>query len=745
MRKAILGLTAASSVISAGGALAQGLPNYEYTSTYQPNLAQIGVTPSLHDSVSGSGVGIAILDGYADYTHPDLAGKITVEFLYNGTFTSFGGHGTHVSGIAAASRNDAGVVGVAPGAYLYNFPVFDDRGWVAGDLGASALNRITTLNGGGANIRAVNMSYGPVAAGDVFLNNELNLFDDYRNQFVIVRAAGNSGINARNESYSGVASVNLSHLLIVGSVDANNRISSFSNKPGNACIGPKSSCSASEKMRNFWIVAPGRSIASAYPGGWAYMSGTSMAAPHVAGAVALVASDGLQRNVALTPSDIASILKQSATDLGTRGIDGVYGSGLLNVPAALSPVGGTSVATGETVESTTPTTGSGRTRSRATRGGFAAPELLSGMVVFDGFNRPFEVTDWGSGPAPDSLYLEDRIASVSGIVSSHVVADVNEDGYALMAWSSGEAAIAPASSFRLVSETADLRAAEGSPGVFYALTQTMPGRRAEAQSLDSLMYSALGEAAHIFDRAVSVSVRTKLSPDWSLSSFVLSSFDRIAYLPGMEAPVPFYWNHSSAHLTGLGVDRRFGEDWTFGVNYAALRETGSTVGADSRGVFAFGGSALTQTFGLTFSAALTDGIALSGFYSLAFIDGVGDVSSVFERAKGWRGDQFGVTAAATGFLAPHDALRVSAIKPLQITHGAVRAHVPVGREFDGSVRYDDRVSSFDSSNLPGTLRIEYLAPLGPVSAVLTFDVTDADVLSRGDLRYGVIAGLSYAF
>jgi hypothetical protein len=367
------------------------------------------------------------------------------------------------------------------------------------------------------------------------------------------------------------------------------------------------------------------------------------------------------------------------------------------------------------------------------------------MVVFDDFGRPFEVTDWGSDDAPSSDYLDERTAAFSGIISSRLVAEVNEDGYAIMAWSSGDAAFSTASSVRLVSETLDMRVAVGSPSVFYATTQSMRAHGAEPQSFDSFMFSALGAAGRIFDRAVNTSVKTALSQDWSLSTFALSAFDRVAYLPGTNSPVPFYWNHTSAHMAGGAIERRIGQDWTAGVTYTALSEIGTTAGGDSQGLFGFGDRSLTQTLGFVYSTNLTDNVALGGFYSHAFLRGIGDTPSLFGQARGWSGDQFGVSATISEFLASDGSLRVSAIKPLQITQGKVTAHVPVGREFDGTVLYEDRISVFDGSNVPINLRVEYLALLGPVAAVFSFDASDSDVLTRGDLRYGVLAGLAYTF
>ena len=283
--------------------------SYEYSPTYQPNLAQIGVDKYWHDwfyatyiapNARRTKVVVAILDGKADNSHVDLKGRETVLLVYSGSYKTPDNHGTHVSGIVGAARNANGIVGVNPYATLLNIPVFDTRGWVATDLGKKALDAARN-----AGARVVNMSYGPTAPGDMFLTGELNLFKSYNASMVLVRAAGNSGANAISEAYTGSASVDLSGLLIVGSVGANNTISAFSNRPSNACMG---ACGLLNEnaMKNFWLVAPGENILSDLPrNSIGYMSGTSMAAPHVAGAASLVYQYALAGNTDLSPGDVA--------------------------------------------------------------------------------------------------------------------------------------------------------------------------------------------------------------------------------------------------------------------------------------------------------------------------------------------------------------------------------------------------------------------------------------------------------
>lgn len=111
--------------------------------------------------------------------------------------------------------------------------------------------------------------------------------------------------------------------IIVGAVDESLELASFSDAAGTG------------ESRFHYIVAPGENIVFPWTDGLVSGGGTSFSAPYVTGAAAIIMS----RWPSLTAREVADILFESATDLGDAGVDSIYGRGLLNIEAALQPIG----------------------------------------------------------------------------------------------------------------------------------------------------------------------------------------------------------------------------------------------------------------------------------------------------------------------------------------------------------------------------------------------------------------------
>jgi len=218
----------------------------------------------------GAGVRVAVIDTGIDKDHPDLIANLAggTNFVRKGrsvdsnAWDDDNGHGTHVAGIIAAADNTIGVVGVAPQASLYGVKVLNKAG--SGYI-SDIIAAIEWAVDNGMDI--ANMSLGS--------NSDVQSLHDACDTaaaagLLLVAAAGNDG---KAVDYPGA----YSSVIAVAATDANDAVASWSSR------GPE-----------VYIAAPGVSITSTWKGGgYATISGTSMAAPHVAGTLALMLGAGV--------------------------------------------------------------------------------------------------------------------------------------------------------------------------------------------------------------------------------------------------------------------------------------------------------------------------------------------------------------------------------------------------------------------------------------------------------------------
>ncbi len=282
------------------------------------------------DGRRGSGVKIAIVDTGIDTTHPDFEGRIqsTRDFTGKGSVADGHGHGTHVASIAAGSGASSGgkYVGVAPEALIYVAKVLNDDG---GGMMSDVMAGIEWAVDEGAQV--INLSLGAPGPGDG--NDALSTLCDaaVREGVIVCAAAGNSGPGASTVGPPGVARL----VVTIGATDKSDSIASFSSR------GP-----TSDGRTKPDIVFPGVNIVAARATGtgmgtpvddrYTSASGTSMATPHAAGAVALL----LEAYPHLKPAEIKDALMRSAKDLGLDGhTQGAGRAQVYNTYASLKPIG----------------------------------------------------------------------------------------------------------------------------------------------------------------------------------------------------------------------------------------------------------------------------------------------------------------------------------------------------------------------------------------------------------------------
>lgn len=283
-----------------------GLLNVERTSNdyyssllwgmYNSNDVDIDAREAWDQTTGNSSTVVGIVDTGILYTHPDLAQNMwvnTEEIAGNGiddddngyvddiyginAITGSGnplddhGHGTHCAGtIGGAGNNSIGVVGVNWQVSMMALKFLSSSGSGSTADAIETLNYVAAMKDRGENIVATNNSWG----GGGYSSSLLSAIEAQRERGILfLAAAGNSGKNNDTNGYY-PTNYDIDNIISVAAVDSDGNLASFSNYGASSVE----------------VGAPGVSIASAYlNNSYVYMSGTSMATPHVSGIAALVA------------------------------------------------------------------------------------------------------------------------------------------------------------------------------------------------------------------------------------------------------------------------------------------------------------------------------------------------------------------------------------------------------------------------------------------------------------------------
>ncbi len=307
-----------------------------------------------------AGVTVAVVDSGIEPDHPDLRGRIdTARSLdctsggrpdYSGTRwrNTTSGHGTHVAGIIAAARNGVGVAGVAPGVRVSSVKVVNDDGFIYPEY---AICGIISAAASGA--RIANHSYfvdpwhywcstDPRQAAGREAVRRAFAWSTGRGT-LSVAAAGNEGVDLSRKTVDDASPgdgtpvtrklnstcldipAELPGVVTVSAADPNGQRAAYSNY-GRGVVD---------------IMAPGSDVLSTYPNRtWAPLSGTSMAAPHAAGVLALLAA----RQPRATPAQLTASLLRQARDVpcprgsacvGTPARNSFAGEGMVDASRAV--------------------------------------------------------------------------------------------------------------------------------------------------------------------------------------------------------------------------------------------------------------------------------------------------------------------------------------------------------------------------------------------------------------------------
>ncbi|WP_412034018.1 autotransporter domain-containing protein [Pseudomonas brenneri] len=332
-----------------------------------------------HPEFSSPGkVQVLVTEGIRQYTDPYIPVKAGDAFRYDGTPSlgsngKLGDHGTHVGGIAAGDRNGGPMHGVAYNAQILSAENGDpgpEDGIILGNDGAVYQAGWDSLVAHGA--RIINNSWG-IGIGDQFAKGGKDpafphfSLSDAQAQFDQIKpllgtAPGGAYTGAINAARSGVLTIfaagndyNLNNpdaisglAYFVPEIAPNwLSVAALQRNPDTSSANPYVISTFSSRCgyaASFCVSAPGTAIYSSVMVGttvdnmtlgWNNKNGTSMAAPHVAGAAAVL----MERFPYMSGEQISTLLKTTATDLGAAGIDSLYGWGMINLGKAVSGPG----------------------------------------------------------------------------------------------------------------------------------------------------------------------------------------------------------------------------------------------------------------------------------------------------------------------------------------------------------------------------------------------------------------------
>jgi serine protease len=278
----------------------------------------------------GEGVIVAVVDTGVDLHHPDLRDRLLrdadgevvgLDLVDGGSLADRHGHGTLVAGvIAATAGNGEGIAGIAPRARIMPIKALDDEGagrgrdvdaairWAV-DHGADVIN---------LSLESVKKTDGrspgpgaPTAAVRYAWDHGV----------IVVAATGNGGASMTDYPED-------SPVVLVGATDRDDRRAAFSDRGR-----PDALLAPGVDIVSTWCRAPGESACDGRTHTYGVAEGTSFAAPHVTGALALLLGTGL------APDEALERLRTTAVDLGPAGPDDDHGYGRIDVAAAMGADG----------------------------------------------------------------------------------------------------------------------------------------------------------------------------------------------------------------------------------------------------------------------------------------------------------------------------------------------------------------------------------------------------------------------
>ena len=685
---------------------------YEDTQEYQQQygLDLIKASSAYARGATGRGAIIGIMDSGVDNSHQELNGfnKIVsgsyLVYQDRSPTTDEKRHGSHVSGIALGERDGSGIHGVAFDAQLFFISI--ELGTAGDTYEPATIDSTVDFTGIDNswsqleaefvtnNVTVVNGSFG--YQGNINDYTEENIREAFpktidvlaqpqkanQDKTIFVWAAGNGGGYAdQGVDYSSPEVFGgLAYLLpelrgntaAVVSVDEDGSISSFSNRCGVA--------------KDYCLAAPGRSILSIYAedsptyDSYGRASGTSMAAPHVSGGIALLA-DYFEGQLGNT--EILQRLFATANKSGIYAESDIYGQGLMDLNAATQPLGTAMIATsGASLSNLT-------IQEEGTYIGIIGPAFGNSItnklgelsyVVFDDLGAPFKRSmdkrilnnipniNWLTSFQlnPNKRVYQRTFSTTSG--SNLKLGLVDKFSYveAPSLWANTDSNLAYFSFSQTISETSKLFFGNGtSPNTYLNTTKDNHHR-----GIPFLDFSSEGSF-------VGLDISLPLSKSFLVSFFEGSHQDNQRFLNSLGGSKGVFFEFKDRNKSSM-----------LSYQMGVMRDSTSLLGISSEGGFGSPNNSSTSFLGFeslnTFrTVSLRSSIHLgknsSSFNELGFINEMDD--SIFSA--------FNFSLFKNSIFVQNDSLSLEIYQPLRSEISSMNLNLPVGRTKDRKILFND--------------------------------------------------------
>lgn len=667
------------------------------------NQSQAFELHNLHSALSSGLTGanqlVAVVDEGFRVTHQEFAGKT----IYQTGTLPVADHGTHVASLIAGVKDGVGMHGVAPSANLHltalnptGANTLDITNVTLGTLNAATLGAVAQNNSWGFNVAAstlqAHLAANPtqnVAQGlnAVIANygasrwqaylDALNSFEDGG---VVVWALSNDETMASGDVMAALPYFD-TRLQGAWIAAANGYFEVNTSGDISRAIRLSAPCGLAA---SFCIAGDGTTTAANATSdtGYSAGTGTSYVAPQIAGAVALLAEafpdltaeEWAKRLLASANNSWFSTLGVPVTgsvDFGngvTHAYSGEWGHGVLDIAAALSPIGTVAVLSGDNVVTSDRTSlaESVLLTPAAFGDGLTSALSTTDIAVFDSLNRGFAVQGSALVTAPRSSMLPDLLSSVQG-----------------PAWG-----VLP--SYREVQGI--LPSTSGSAGTI----------------------SLVNSAAGLFESAGPTALNAR-------ASVLSTAHDTIAVVSTQQAgpmsitAMGFAGQGAAGQdngVAGTGINVAWGggaSRVSLGVSY--LGEQGSLLGMGQNTTFGFGGGSATGTAHLGVDQMVAPGFEVFGRLEYGLAKPAGPTSGLVTSLSDVQFSGFEVGARMNNVFGVNDQVGFSIAQPLRIENGTMGLQLPVARAADGTIEHRQASADLAPGGRELDLSVNYKVPL----------------------------------